>query len=220
MRACIPLPPIYHTHTHTYYTTGTFKPTSLALNTGFKLWCQQFVAIFLKRFYNSLRFWVAIIWQLIIPLLFVLWGLILGVTTPGFNTDDPSRVLSIRNSAPSDNVIFFHAQFGYEDMSLFSVSYCVCVCVCVNIVSILSFLSLSLSLSLSPPPFLSLPPLQSTDGDILGATEYFDFTDQIRSIMNSSAEPRTDISSCCNYRFQLLDKYCASRTVVSTCIYL
>lgn len=129
MHACMHPSPSHISHTHTHYKTGTFKPTSLALNTGFKLWCQQFVAIFLKRFYNSLRFWVAIIWQLIIPLLFVLWGLILGVTTPGFNTDDPSRVLTIRNSAPSDNVIFFHAQFGYEDMSLFSVSYCVCVCV-------------------------------------------------------------------------------------------
>lgn len=139
VHACIPLPPIYHTH----YTTGTFKPTSLALNTGFKLWCQQFVAIFLKRFYNSLRFWVAIIWQLIIPLLFVLWGLILGVTTPGFNSDDPSRVLTIRNSAPSDNVIFFHAQFGYEDMSLFSVSYCVCEYCCNPLLSSLSLSLLS-----------------------------------------------------------------------------
>ena len=101
-------------------TLGTFKSSYVSLNTGFELWCQQFLAIFLKRFYNSLRFWVAIIWQLIIPLLFVLWGLILGVTNTGFNADDPSRVLTIENSALSDNRTFFYAQFG--DTSLFSVS--------------------------------------------------------------------------------------------------
>ena len=114
---------------------GTFNARdSLKLNVGITLWCQQFVAIFLKRFYNSLRFWVAIIWQLIIPLIFVLWGLILGVTNTGLNSDDPSRSLTIQNSAPSDNITFFWAQFGYADSNLFSVSmsvlvYCIYMCV-------------------------------------------------------------------------------------------
>ncbi|XP_019855200.1 PREDICTED: ATP-binding cassette sub-family A member 3-like [Amphimedon queenslandica] len=151
---------------------GTFKSSYVSLNTGFKLWCQQFWAIFLKRFYNSLRFWVAIIWQLIIPLLFVLWGLILGVTNTGFNADDPSRVLTIENSALSDNRTFFYAQFG--DSSLFS----------------------------------------SRDVDILGLTRYSDMTDIINEMINSTALINSsNINNCCNYKYQLLDKYCASRTM-------
>ena len=43
------------------------------------------------------------------------------MTNTGFNADDPSRVLTIENSALSDNRTFFYAQFG--DTSLFSVSY-------------------------------------------------------------------------------------------------
>ncbi|CAI8011256.1 hypothetical protein GBAR_LOCUS7288, partial [Geodia barretti] len=37
-------------------------------NTGVVLWLQQFLAMFLKRYYNSLRYYVAVGTQLILPL--------------------------------------------------------------------------------------------------------------------------------------------------------
>ena len=83
-----------------------------AVNAGWRLWVQQFWAIFLKRFYNSLRFWSGIIWQLIIPLLFTLLALVLGATVPGKNSDDPKRVLSIPNSGSSGNNTIFWASFA------------------------------------------------------------------------------------------------------------
>lgn len=84
---------------------------SLDLNSGIILWFQQFCAIFLKRVYHSIRFWAAIIWQLIIPLLFVLWGLIVAKTVPGITSEPPRRLISIMNSAPSNNITFFWASF-------------------------------------------------------------------------------------------------------------
>ena len=83
----------------------------LAVNTGAALWMQQFCAMFLKRLYNSVRFVWGVIWQLILPVLFILLGLILAKTLPGRNSDDPKRLLSLTNSAPSNNLTLFWAQF-------------------------------------------------------------------------------------------------------------
>ena len=84
-----------------------------APNTGIILWLQQFYAIFLKRIYNSLRFYGAIVSQLVLPLIFVLFGLILIVTVPSGNEDDPKRSLGLDSSAISpENVSVFYAQFG------------------------------------------------------------------------------------------------------------
>ena len=95
-------------------------------NTGLVLWCQQFCALFLKRFYNSLRFWQAIITQLVLPLLFVLIAMILAVTLPNANENDPSRPLKISNSAlvPDSQLVFFATLGDVPSNSLdFSVSY-------------------------------------------------------------------------------------------------
>ena len=82
-------------------------------NSGAVLWFQQFYAMFLKRVYNSLRFWQAIITQLVLPLLFVLIAMILAVTLPNANENDPSRPLVISNSAlDPDNRLVFFALFG------------------------------------------------------------------------------------------------------------
>ena len=76
--------------------------------------------MFLKRFYNSLRFWQAIITQLILPLLFVLFGLVLAVTLPNANENDPSRQLRIDNSVlDPDNRILFYAEFGNGPRGVF-----------------------------------------------------------------------------------------------------
>ena len=161
-------------------TTGTFNLARPVVNTGIVLWIQQFYAMFVKRFYNSIRFWASVIWQLIIPLFFVLWGLILGKTIPGINSDSPSRVLTLENSALSENITFFYAQFGSGypivfdvsskmflslvlslTVSLYlSVSLCLPLSVCLSLsslsLSLYLYLSLCLSLSLSVYFCLSL----------------------------------------------------------------
>lgn len=82
------------------------------INTGIILWLQQFLAIFIKRFIHSVRFWVAIIWQLVIPMIFVLWGLLVAEFVPGTTSDPPNRLISVPNSAPSvENITFFWASF-------------------------------------------------------------------------------------------------------------
>ena len=117
-------------------------------NSGLVLWFQQFCAIFLKRFYNSLRFWQAIITQLILPLLFVLFALILAVTLPNFNENDPPRALTVENSALDGSSRFlFYAEFGAEPKAVFDFE-----------VSSLLSTSSSLLSSLLPSFRYSLPP--------------------------------------------------------------
>ena len=91
---------------HYYYYT-------VVVNTFIILWFQQFYAMILKRFYNFIRFWMNIIWQLVIPLLFVLLSLIFAITVgrTAFGAE-PSRELTISKSSLSDNRTFFWAQFG------------------------------------------------------------------------------------------------------------
>ena len=85
------------------------------------MWFQQFYAMFLKKFYNSLRFWQAAISQLILPLLFTLLGLSIIKSLPNLNENDPARALNVQNSAlDADNRIFFYAAFG-EDVLDFEV---------------------------------------------------------------------------------------------------
>lgn len=93
-------------------------PSLLAVNTGLALWLQQFWAIIVKRFHNSHRNWSAVIWQLVLPIIFILFALIIAVTVPSSNSDDPKRVLTLENSASSNNVTVFWAHFGNESSSV------------------------------------------------------------------------------------------------------
>ena len=78
-----------------------------------QLWLQQFWAMFTKRFYNSLRFYAAVISQIFFPILFILFGMILAVTGPGHDQDNPKRVLTLKNSALfGGNISLFYAQLG------------------------------------------------------------------------------------------------------------
>lgn len=79
--------------------------------------------MFLKRVYNSVRFWGAVVSQLLLPVGFVLFALILAVTGSSRNEDDPKRSLDLKNSAlSSDNISLFYAQFGESFPFDFSVS--------------------------------------------------------------------------------------------------
>ena len=94
-------------------------------NSGVILWGQQFWAMFLKRFYNSLRFWQALITQLLLPLIFVLIALVLAVTLPNNNENDPSRPLRIDNSAlDRDDRIVFYAVLGDDIDKIFDFEVC------------------------------------------------------------------------------------------------
>ena len=106
-----------------------------APNRGITLWVQQFWAMFLKRFYNSVRFFGALFSQFLLPMLFVLFALVLAVTIPGPNQDDPRRALLLENSALSDNITVFYVEFGNEVNSPlnFSVSQiCNPMCMCMQ----------------------------------------------------------------------------------------
>ena len=93
-------------------------------HTGPILWLQQFWAMFLKRFYNSLRYYVAIITQLILPLVFMFLALVLIKIPNNTLGDQPRRLLTLHNSALSRNITAFWAQFGDPPPHLnFSVSF-------------------------------------------------------------------------------------------------
>ena len=80
-------------------------------STGITLWFQQFYAMFLKRFYNSLRFYTAVIIQLIIPLLFIILALLIVKLPDNSPRDDPRRLLTLSRSSMSDDAEVFWAHF-------------------------------------------------------------------------------------------------------------
>ena len=79
--------------------------------------------MFVKRFFNSVRFYGSAILQLVIPVMFVLFGLVVVVTVPSNTVNDPPRTLTLRSSALSiDNITLFYAHFGDSFPVNFSVS--------------------------------------------------------------------------------------------------
>ena len=100
--AAAPLP---HKHAHTLDTTP-------APNSGIVLWVQQFCGLFLKRVYNSFRFWATLVLQFFLPMAFVLLALLLAVTLPDPSENDPSRALRLENSGLSGDVDLFYADFS------------------------------------------------------------------------------------------------------------
>ena len=58
-----------------------------------------------------------------------------------------------------------------------------------------------------------------TNGEI-GATEFRDYTNDSLDIISTNVENGTDIDQCCNYKYQILDTYCARQAKVSGHLYL
>ena len=76
--------------------------------------------MFTKRVYNTIRFWQAIFSQLLLPLLFVMFGLVLAITLPNANENDPLRALTVENSGlDRSNRFLFFTEFGSEPSSVF-----------------------------------------------------------------------------------------------------
>jgi len=86
------------------------------------LWVQQFYGLLVKRFLHSIRNWRAIITQIVLPVIFILLGLILIETVPANTEEDEPRILNLPESAlTDDNIITFLAEFG-TGKSIFKVS--------------------------------------------------------------------------------------------------
>lgn len=64
----------------------------------------------------------------------------------------------------------------------------------------------------------SLATLQSL-GSSLGATDLYDYTGRVLDLVSSSVQEGRDTQQCCDYPYQMLDKFCASRTFVRTDAY-
>ena len=101
---------IFFTHTH----------IRTERNTGVVLWLQQFLAMFLKRYYNSLRYYVAVGTQLILPLVFLILALLIVKIPSVTPRDDPRRVLTLRQSSLSDRAEAFFVHFGNATPPVFS----------------------------------------------------------------------------------------------------
>jgi len=88
---------------------------SLGLETGMKLKWHQYKAMFIKRFLNSKRDKKAIVTQLVLPLVMVLFGLLLITSIPT-RDNDPPRVLKLSNLSVDD--IYTKAFFAdYRNLS-------------------------------------------------------------------------------------------------------
>ena len=86
---------------------------------GIKLWLQHFRAMFVKRFYYSVRFYPSLIVQVVFPILFTVFGLIVIISNS--KGVDPPRVLSMRSSGlDSGNTTIFYAELEghYMDFSV------------------------------------------------------------------------------------------------------
>ena len=59
-----------------------------------------------------------------------------------------------------------------------------------------------------------LPLVQSLTAESLGATDLFDYTGRVLELVSGSVQSGRDTAQCCGYRYQMLDKYCTSRTMV------
>lgn len=85
------------------------------LETGMKLKWRQYKAMFIKRFLNSKRDKKAVITQLVLPLVMVLFGLLLITSIPT-RENDPPRVLKLSNLSVDD--IYTNSFFAdYRNLS-------------------------------------------------------------------------------------------------------
>ena len=56
--------------------------------------------------------------------------------------------------------------------------------------------------------------LQSIEAADLGATEFINITAEVTALVDS-VETITNVSDCCKYNHQILDKFCALQSPVS-----
>ena len=62
-------------------------------------------------------------------------------------------------------------------------------------------------------------PLQSVLADSLGATDLHNYTGRVLDLVSTAVHSGRDTEQCCDYPYQMLDKHCASRSQVGSCIH-
>ena len=215
-------------------------------NVGVRLWWQQYYGLLLKKTLDTVRFWQVFASIYLIPILTSLLGLLLFHFLANFTLPDPARELGVANSAiDPDNRILFWAKFG-DFANNFDFEVCsVCLRAKCCWRSFLSFssslflsplstslsltlthtLTLSTSSQLSTLHYLSLSLslslfTQSLGTADVGATQFMNITESVAEIMDS-VQSISNVSDCCNYQYQILDKFCVLRSAVSTsqCVY-
>ena len=66
-----------------------------------------------------------------------------------------------------------------------------------------------------------LPQQNVSSPRTISATNFFDYTARIQGIRNDVyTSNRSTIDECCDYEYQILDKFCASRETVSQARYI
>ncbi len=66
--------------------------------------------------------------------------------------------------------------------------------------------------------FYSFIQSQTDDLDAVGVTNYVDYSNDILQLMRTSSLNATTPQDCCNYRYQILDDFCATRDSVRTVV--
>jgi ATP-binding cassette subfamily A (ABC1) protein 3 len=145
-----------------------------AINSGIVLWFQQFCAMFIKRALNAIRHIPALVFQLVLPAIFVLLGVGLLLVFRSPLAQDEPRQMTLALSLPvTGGRRMFYGDLrsasdlaGYFENSDFQFSF----------------------------------------------TEMLNVSMGVRDIMNRVLPIGPgNMSACCNYNYQILDKYCASQ---------
>ncbi|XP_077983375.1 phospholipid-transporting ATPase ABCA3-like [Glandiceps talaboti] len=165
--------------------TDSTPPSILIKNpdylTGIGLKWQQFIAMFVKRFYNSKRDVKAVITQLFLPLLFILFGLLVEVTNNPSQADPPLELkLSDLTDSQLTNLEGYYADLrsnGQQEM-LFQ-----------NVETYLS----TISMNSNNVTTLTSDIETSNQGSLIDGTT------------------RTTDSDCCNYGHQVLNDVCVPK---------
>ena len=82
-----------------------------ALNTGVRLWVQQFWAMVVKRAINTFRYFSIIVSQLILPVVVSIIG-IASLKSSSIYVNDPPRPLTLKESSPYTGIKMFYGDFG------------------------------------------------------------------------------------------------------------
>ena len=176
----------------------------LAPNTGLYLRLQQIWAVFVKKFYISLRAYGFLSFQIFFPVFFIIFANVLAISLDN-KEPEPKRALTLENSALFvDNMTLFYAQLGNISTDNASEPF---------------FLSVSQYKVSGIQFLLYYSHWQELTPSEFGARNMFNFTEATQLIREEVDSQNFTLDDCCNYHFQILDQYCASRSVVSNVIH-
>ncbi|XP_072549037.1 phospholipid-transporting ATPase ABCA3 isoform X1 [Salminus brasiliensis] len=91
--------------------------SNIKLNTGAKLYIQQFYAMFLKRALYSWRNWKVMVAQFLVPLIFTIVALVVARSLPG-NQNTPQLRLALSHYGPTTVPVALDANAGTQAMAL------------------------------------------------------------------------------------------------------